>query len=49
MTKFPLPLEFAAKMEEYARVIGPWLLPQEWEDEDEEEEVDEGPQQTTLF
>ncbi|MBA3531884.1 MAG: DUF3893 domain-containing protein [Ardenticatenales bacterium] len=37
-TLLPLPLDWAKKMEEYARVIGPWLL-DEWDDEDDE--VDE--------
>jgi hypothetical protein len=39
MTLFPLPLEFAKKMDEYAAVIGPWIFPEEWnEDEDEDED-----------
>lgn len=38
MTLLPLPLEFAHKMGEYAEVIGPWVFPDEWEEEEEEEE-----------
>ncbi|GER88980.1 hypothetical protein KDW_31420 [Dictyobacter vulcani] len=44
MTLFPLPLEFAKKMDEYAAVIGPWIFPEEWkgdEDENEDENEDE--------
>jgi pPIWI_RE module N-terminal domain/RNaseH domain of pPIWI_RE/MID domain of pPIWI_RE len=42
MTLFPLPLELAQRMSEYAEVIGPWVFPEEWsEEEDEEEERDE--------
>ncbi len=37
MTLFPLPLEFARKMDEYAEVIGPWVFPEEWMDDDEED------------
>ncbi len=33
MTLLPLPLEFAQKMDEYAEVIGPWIFPEEWNDE----------------
>lgn len=42
MTLLPLPLELARKMGEYAEVIGPWVFPDEWEEEgdDEEEEVE---------
>jgi hypothetical protein len=36
MTLLPLPLEFAQKMDEYAEVIGPWIFPEEWNDEDDE-------------
>lgn len=40
-TLLPLPLEFAKKVEDYARVIGPWVISDEWEEEDEEDmEVD---------
>ncbi len=49
MTLLPLPLEFAAKMDEYARVIGPWVLPREWDEEDEEDEDDTGVVQLSLF
>lgn len=37
MTLFPLPLEFARKMDEYAEVIGPWIFPEEWVDNEEED------------
>ncbi len=36
-TLLPLPLEFAKKVEDYARVIGPWVFPDEWDQENEEE------------
>jgi hypothetical protein len=38
MTVLPLPLELAQKMDEYAEVIGPWVFPDEWEDEDDDHE-----------
>ncbi|HJT56322.1 MAG TPA: DUF3962 domain-containing protein [Ktedonobacteraceae bacterium] len=42
MTLFPLPLELAQRMSEYAEVIGPWVFPEELSDEeDEAEERDE--------
>jgi hypothetical protein len=52
MTLLPLPLRFAKTMDAYARVIGPWLLeenwdPEEWDsgdggaDDDAEEDADE--------
>ena len=34
MTLFPLPLELAQRMSEYAEVIGPWIFPEEWNDEE---------------
>ena len=37
MTLLPLPLELAQKMDEYAEVIGPWVFPEEWSDEEDEE------------
>lgn len=46
MTLFPIPLEFARKMDEYAEVIGPWIFPEEWMDDDEEDGNDvEEPQE----
>lgn len=36
MTLLPLPLEFAQKMDEYAEVIGPWIFPEEWNDDEDE-------------
>jgi hypothetical protein len=36
MTLLPLPLAFAQKMDEYAEVIGPWIFPEVWNDEDDE-------------
>jgi hypothetical protein len=41
MTLLPLPLEFARKMGEYAEVIGPWVFPDEWDEEENEEEETE--------
>jgi len=38
MTLFPLPLELAQGMDEYAEVIGPWVFPEEWSDEEDREE-----------
>jgi len=38
MTLFPLPLELAQRMSEYAEVIGPWIFPEEWNDEENGEE-----------
>lgn len=35
MTLFPLPLALAQKMGEYAEVIGPWVFPEEWGNEEE--------------
>ena len=37
MTLLPLPLELAYKMSEYAEVIGPWIFPEEWINEEEDE------------
>jgi hypothetical protein len=41
MTLFPLPLEFAKKMDEYAAVIGPWIFPEEWNDDEEDDEEEQ--------
>lgn len=41
MTLLPLPLELAQKMDEYAAVIGPWLFPEEWNEEGDVEEEEE--------
>jgi hypothetical protein len=41
MTLLPLPLEFARKMGDYAEVIGPWVFPDEWDEEEDEEEENE--------
>jgi hypothetical protein len=40
MTLLPLPLEFARKMDEYAEVIGPWIFPNEWNDDAEDDEIE---------
>ncbi|BCL79536.1 DUF3962 domain-containing protein [Ktedonobacteria bacterium brp13] len=41
MTLLPLPLELARKMDEYAAVIGPWVFPGEWNEDNEEEDNEE--------
>jgi hypothetical protein len=43
MTLLPLPLELAQKMDEYAAVIGPWVFPDEWDEDDDEEEEEDAP------
>jgi len=51
MTLLPLPLALAAKMDEYARVIGPGVFQDEWDidEEEDEPESEESIIQGTLF
>ena len=51
-TPLPLSLHLASKMNEYTEVIGPWILPEEWnegEPETEEDVAVEGVQMTMDF
>lgn len=56
MTLLPIPLQWAAKMDRYAAVIGPWVFRKQeylWVDDndisEDEEEVGGGPEQLSLF
>lgn len=41
MTVLPLPLQWASKLRKYAEVIGPWIFPDQWETEADQEEDDD--------
>ena len=38
MLSLPLPLFLASRMDEYAEVIGPWVFPEQWNEEGKEDE-----------
>jgi hypothetical protein len=38
MTLFPLPLQWAENCDRYAAVIGPWVLGDQWDEGEDEEE-----------